>query len=665
MWVGLLATLCALIVYVATAKPDLVGGDPGEFQFVPWVLGIPHHTGYPLYTLIGWAWSHIPVGSIAYRMNLFSAVAGAASVGFATYTASRLAERLTAQPVARGIIGLLAGISLLVAPIHWHWATIAGVRAGAVAEIGWMVAATIGVLASSASGKGISSGIGWLALAIGIALAHHRSGVLALPGIALAIASLPTFWRLSRRSLGIALLIGLLPLLTYLYLPIRGTHGPPFQQWHPETWDGFIDLVFAIEHSRVHFAFPMSAMPERALLLEQHLRGEFGVIGLSLATIGCLWLLIRWPRAWIVLGGVFAIQSWQVLNWDVGPDQLNVVYQLPAHLVLAIWISLGAGALGWIPVSLMQWIDRRRSDHGTIVTDPIVLAWSRRTLFAALPFVLFMGLVACTYIVRGRDELISQRARAVRPINHDRSILADGFAARRIVGGGLARVEPHAIVVGDWEQATVIWYLQLVEGILREVQMVYPVDNVNAAIRDYPNRPIWLMARTAVPPDRRLSADGPFIRVTPPEQFTTSIPTNIAIDDVPFEDALELVGHTFADRLGNRRLSVDPSGDVLPVTIYWRGKGASRKDLSISVRLVDSTGTIAAQQDNTSPVLSLYPTSRWKEGEIVGDYYELPYRTLKEGDYRLVARVYLVENGVFRDLRAGNADQAEITRVTR
>jgi hypothetical protein len=266
---------------------------------------------------------------------------------------------------------------------------------------------------------------------------------------------------------------------------------------------------------------------------------------------------------------------------------------------------------------------------------------------------------------RGVGELRAQETRAIKPVNHDRAVLADGWAARRIVGGGLERVESNAVVVGDWEQATVVWYLQLVERRQPDVQNYYPVDNLRAALVDHPNRPIWLMARTAVPPDRRLSADGPFVRVNPPDRWATAGPSDATPASARFEHALELVGLAFGDRRGVRVAEPDRDGDVLPVTLYWRALGAMRPDLSISLRLIAAEGRIAAQQDNAAPALSLYPTSRWREGEVVGDYYELPYRSLTPGPYGLEVRVYLVEGGSFRDLRVGAEDRAAIGLVSR
>ena len=56
--------------------PGVLGGDPGELQFVPYILGLAHPTGTPLYVLVGKLWSLLPVGpTVAWRMNLLAAVA--------------------------------------------------------------------------------------------------------------------------------------------------------------------------------------------------------------------------------------------------------------------------------------------------------------------------------------------------------------------------------------------------------------------------------------------------------------------------------------------------------------------------------------------------------------------------------------------------------------
>src|SRR5258706_11086582 len=66
----------ALVVYVRTLLPGPSFGDWAEMQFIPAQLGIPHPTGYPLYVLLGWLFSLVPIGSWAYPAHLLSAGAG-------------------------------------------------------------------------------------------------------------------------------------------------------------------------------------------------------------------------------------------------------------------------------------------------------------------------------------------------------------------------------------------------------------------------------------------------------------------------------------------------------------------------------------------------------------------------------------------------------------
>ena len=48
-----------LLVYLATAAPCAWWGDGLELACAAWTLGIPHPTGYPLYTVTGHVWMHL------------------------------------------------------------------------------------------------------------------------------------------------------------------------------------------------------------------------------------------------------------------------------------------------------------------------------------------------------------------------------------------------------------------------------------------------------------------------------------------------------------------------------------------------------------------------------------------------------------------------------
>lgn len=67
------AFFVGLAVYVPSLSSQPWTGDTAEYQTVPYILGIAHPTGFPAYTLAGWAWSHaLAFGTVAWRGVLFA-----------------------------------------------------------------------------------------------------------------------------------------------------------------------------------------------------------------------------------------------------------------------------------------------------------------------------------------------------------------------------------------------------------------------------------------------------------------------------------------------------------------------------------------------------------------------------------------------------------------
>jgi hypothetical protein len=69
--------LIGMGLYVRTLAPGVLLGDSGEFQVLASTLGIAHNTGYPIYLLIAKLLSWLPFQTVAYKVNLLSALAGA------------------------------------------------------------------------------------------------------------------------------------------------------------------------------------------------------------------------------------------------------------------------------------------------------------------------------------------------------------------------------------------------------------------------------------------------------------------------------------------------------------------------------------------------------------------------------------------------------------
>ena len=141
-------TSCTIfIIYTLTLAPDLVhtplSGDSGELITASYTWGIPHPTGYPTYTLLSKLFSFLPVGTIAFRYNLFSAVAAALAAGFVATTAqfqlSHSARANTRPPhhsnrLSRhnlwqqpAFAAITVGLLFASTPLVWEQATIAEV----------------------------------------------------------------------------------------------------------------------------------------------------------------------------------------------------------------------------------------------------------------------------------------------------------------------------------------------------------------------------------------------------------------------------------------------------------------------------------------------------------------------------------------------------------
>src|SRR5204863_6269538 len=98
----LVAAVIALAVYVRTMFPGLGAGvDSAKFQYIGSVLGTAHPPGYPLYIGVSYLFSKLPIGTLAYRMNLLSAVCGAITCGLVYAIVRRLGPgRIVAAAIA-------------------------------------------------------------------------------------------------------------------------------------------------------------------------------------------------------------------------------------------------------------------------------------------------------------------------------------------------------------------------------------------------------------------------------------------------------------------------------------------------------------------------------------------------------------------------------------
>jgi len=107
--VALAAAAALLVAYSFTVAHGITGEDSGEFISVAHAFGVAHPPGYPLYTILAHiATVAIPIGSVAFRVNMLSAVLGSASAG----VLALLVIKVTSSRVAAWTAATALGLSL-------------------------------------------------------------------------------------------------------------------------------------------------------------------------------------------------------------------------------------------------------------------------------------------------------------------------------------------------------------------------------------------------------------------------------------------------------------------------------------------------------------------------------------------------------------------------
>jgi tetratricopeptide (TPR) repeat protein len=219
------------VLYALGACRTIYVGDSGELVAAVHTLGIPHPSGYPLYVLLGKLWTlAVPVGSIAFRMSLFSAAGAALAVALLYRLGLRLGLR---QPAAA-----TGALLLAVSPSFWGEANVQRVYA---------LNAVFVVLAAGEAVRWRQSGrerhLLAAAFVCGLGATNHT--FMALMAGAIGLYVLVTAPTLARRPRLVAAGAGLfvLGLLPYLYLPLRSRMDPRLDWGNPETLAAFRDVV--------------------------------------------------------------------------------------------------------------------------------------------------------------------------------------------------------------------------------------------------------------------------------------------------------------------------------------------------------------------------------------------------------------------------------------
>ncbi len=375
----------ALIVYNATLTPSLSYKSPdgNELATVPYLLGLAHSTGYPLYTWLGKLFTFIPIGDVAHRMNLMSAVLGAGGVALLygiMLVLTRPAGEADADLTTRRLVSAFTALLFAFSLAFWSQTGIAEVYAPNV----FMVTLTVWLLLKWAEAEECQPGPGgcgispsllyfWaFSLSFGLSLGTHMSNLGFAAGFALFV--LLVNWRIllqPLKLLGGAALFGL-GTLQFAWLPYKAAslNDPLMMRHAPRTLKGMYDYTLGA-FPQMKFAFPLWAIPDRIVLYLYLLRQNFGAPGIALGIYGMLEMVFRKPkRFWLFmtmyLVHVFFFVQYRVFDLDV--------FFIPAHLLYAIFIGYGVYCLAGHVFALLRANGQRRRRLALSLGLALVLA---------------------------------------------------------------------------------------------------------------------------------------------------------------------------------------------------------------------------------------------------------------------------------------------------
>jgi hypothetical protein len=419
---GAVAGLLAFILYLLTLAPTVLYytdemKDSAVLPSIAYVLGISHPTGYPTYTILTHFFTYLPVGDVAYRVNLASAIFGALAVAALYAAALRLGRSILAA--------LFGALAFGVSPLFWSQAVIAEVYTLHIL----FIAATLLVLLVWRE-KREDRYLLFAAFLLGLAMTHHLTSGLLLPTAAAFVLLVEPRkildWKIILKGVGL-FLVALVP---YAYLPLRARMDPPLNVEDPSNWERFEDLLTGGEFKDRMWAFGPEELPGRMEMYLDHLTGQFHWVFLAAAFVGVAYALLRDRAAFVLLALPFGGFLFYALEYDIDDVQY---YFIPTYAILAIWASAGL-AVALRGAARLAGESRRLRKAAVVAVSGLALAVTLWSL----------------------------------PQTYSTVDMSEDYEGRKIVEAVADNAAPNAIVL---QHRGPLSYMQLVEGRRRDIKV--------------------------------------------------------------------------------------------------------------------------------------------------------------------------------------------------
>jgi hypothetical protein len=439
--------IISMVLYSLTLAPGVTFIDSGELAAVCSTLGISHPSGYPLFTLLGFLWTHIPLPlTKIFMLNLMAAISTAAScVVFFNiiymvikYLSHNRIEKTVKQKQKPDKIiqsyhstipeSRLLVLSFIVAQIYSFsltvWAQSNAIEVYSLQLLLFNLILLTFLKAITATEKKIKWFFG-AAFIIGLGFSNHLTTMFILPALLFLFLKQPQEpFVLNKDKLKIltySLVFMLLGMSFYLYLPIRSASLPEFNWgWVHRSISKFY-YHFQGKQYQVWMFSGSEVFLSNFMKFLKLLPYQFAVIGL----IPMIWGFVQCFKICKELFWFFIViilfYLLYTLNYSI-PDIDN--YFLPVFIPLIIFTAIGIWSI----------IDRFPKTLPAFIIIPLI------SLFINYPA-----------NDESNDCLVEEYTR----------IMIDNL-------------EPNAIIFSaEWDYfVSAFWYLQKVEGLRPDIVLI-------------------------------------------------------------------------------------------------------------------------------------------------------------------------------------------------
>ncbi|MEW6617747.1 MAG: DUF2723 domain-containing protein [bacterium] len=378
---GIVVFFICWAVYLHTLTPTIGFHDSGDMVTAAYVLGIPHPTGYPLYCLLGKLWMTIlPIGNIAYRMNLASALCASLACMMVYFIILKVGsmkcevrseENKLILHLSFLIPAIVGALMLAFATTFWEQAVIAekytlNALFATLLIFILLKWAEVGSTEQKNQKSKIKNQkyLYLFAFTLGLSFTHHMQTIYLVPASIFFVIVVswkkwrqenptrkPYLWVL---SIDYSLLIKLfclfiLPVFLYLYLPIRASTHPVYNWGDPSTFERLIAHLTAEEYRERYFASTQ--------LLQRLVKHtitffplQFSSYFVIISLMGLTFCLSRQRLFFIFLSLICSANAFYSIHYTI----LNIKdYYIPSYMIMSIWIGYGFIEISKLVVKLL------------------------------------------------------------------------------------------------------------------------------------------------------------------------------------------------------------------------------------------------------------------------------------------------------------------------